>query len=201
MTKHKATEHNSKDKAEKEFLHPLQRSILLSLATSDPRTINETAKAINGHYRSTWNAINALKEKALITENGLKTHHGRNFPRFWLTEFGVLMALHEGAKPQALLRKTIQMFPEYTDLHFMIEAIPILDPNALNAAYEALLDNRKIEESDKISVLFTQAQIGLSSDQKKRFNSVLKKYPKINQLTADFVKNLQKGLKELADEL
>jgi hypothetical protein len=201
MTKHKATEHNSKDQASKEFLHPLQRSILLSLATSDPRTINETAKAINGHYRSTWNAINALKEKSLIIENGLKTHHGRNFPRFWLTDFGVLIALHEGAKPEALLRKTIQMYPEYTGLHFLVEAIPILDPNALNPAYQAFLDNGKIELNDKISVLFTQAKIGFSSDQNKRFNAVLKRYPKVNQLTMDFIKNLQNNLKKLSDTL
>ena len=200
MTQPKAKEHNSKN-AKKELLHPLQRSILLYLATSDPQTKNATAKAINGHYRSSWTAFTALKEKGLITENGLKTHHGRDFPRFWLTELGLLIALHEGAKPEIVLRKTIQMYPENRGLHFLVEAIPILDPNVLDSAYIALLDNRQIELSDKISVLFAQAQIGLSSDQKKRFNAVLKRYPEVNQLTADFVQNLQKNLKELSDTL
>jgi hypothetical protein len=63
------------------------------------------------------------------------------------------------------------------------------------------MDNRQIELGDKISVLFAQAQIGLSSDQKKRFNEVLKRYPEINQLVVDFVQNVQKSLKELSDTL
>jgi len=201
MTKPKATEHNSKSSDKKVLLHPLQRSILLHLATSNPQTKNATAKAINGHYRSTWTAFTALKEKGLITENGLKTHHGRDFPRYWLTELGTLIALHEGAKPEALLKKTLQIYPENKDLQFLVEAIPILDPNILDSAYLALLNNQQIELNDKISVWFAQAQIGLSSDQKERFNAVLKRYPKANQLVADFVKNVQKNLNELSDTL
>jgi hypothetical protein len=204
MMRRKATQHNSKTTPEKELLHPLQRSIILCLATSNPQTKNETAKAINGHYRSTWNAIDALKEKGLITENGLKTHHGREFQLFWLTELGILVALREGAKPETFLRKTRQIFPENEDLHFLVEAIPILAPNLLDPAYVTLMENREIELSDKISVLFAQALIGLSSDQKKRFNAVLKRYPKVNQLVADFVQNVQnvqKSLKELSDSL
>jgi hypothetical protein len=201
MMRRKAAQHNSKTIPEKELLHPLQQSMLLCLAASGPQTINETAKAISGHYRSSWNAMKALKEKGLIAENGLKTHHGREFPRFWLTELGILIALREGAKPETLLRKTRQMYPENKDLHFLIEVIPILDPNVLDPAYVTLMDNREIELSDKISVLFAQVQIGLSSDQKKRFNAVLKRYPKANQLVADFVQSVQKDLKKLAESL
>jgi hypothetical protein len=201
MTQRKTAGHNTKKPTEKEFLHPLQRTILLRLAISEPQTINETANAINGHYRSSWNAFNALKEKGLIKETGQKTHHGRDFPRYWLTELGIFIALREGAKSDAILRKTVQMYPEEKRLHFIVEIIPILDPNVLDPAYLALLENRQIGLSDKISIIFAQAQIGLSKDQMKRFNTVLRKYPEINQLTKDFLKNLRKNLEELSNTL
>ena len=50
---------------EKDILPPLQKRIVIHLANTKPRTINETVKAMKGQYKSQWTAFNSLKEKYL----------------------------------------------------------------------------------------------------------------------------------------
>ena len=77
MTKPKAPQHTSKPKTKNAFLPPLQRKVFLYLANNDPKNINETVKAIKGHYKSSWNAFNGLEKKKLVKIVSSKTYRGQ----------------------------------------------------------------------------------------------------------------------------
>ena len=63
MTQPKEKQHTLKPIKKNQYLPPLQKRILLCLAKSHPQTINETVKAIKGHYKSSWTAFNSLEKK------------------------------------------------------------------------------------------------------------------------------------------
>ena len=173
---------------------PLQKRIILHLAQSEPQTINETKKAISGHYKSSWIAFNVLKKKGLIKHTTSKDYKGRQYPCSWLTDLGVLLALHEGAKPEVLLKTTRKIYPENKDLHFLIEAVPILGKHALDVLYLAVLNRGVINQTDLIAIFAAQLQNKLNPKQITQFIKVLKKYPERHQQT-------RKNLKELTDLL
>jgi len=180
---------------------PLQKRIILYLAQSKPLTINETAKGISGikkgiprNYKSSWIAFKTLEKKGLIKNTTSKTHRNRQFPCSWLTDLGVLLALHEGAKPEVLLKTTREIYPENKDLHFIIEAVPILGKHALDVLYLAVLNRGEINQTDLIAIFAAQVQDKLTPKQITQFIAVLKKYPEQHQQT-------RKNLRELSDLL
>jgi len=173
---------------------PLQKRIILHLAQSRPQTINETKKGISGHYKSSWIAFNVLKKKGLIKHTKSKDWRGRQFPCFWLTELGIFLALHEGAKQEVLLKTTREIYPENKDLHFLIEAVPILGKHALDVLYLAVLNRGVINQTDLIAIFAAQLQNKLNPKQITQFIEVLKKYPELHQQT-------RKNLRELSNLL
>jgi hypothetical protein len=180
---------------------PLQRRIVLHLAQTSPKTINETAKEISKtkkgiprNYKSSWSAFKALEEKGLIKDTTSKDYKNRKYPRSWLTDVGVLFAVHEGAEPQALLKRTREIYPEDKDLHFLIEAAPILGKHALDVLYLAVLNRGAINQTDLISIFAAQTIDKLTPNQIAQFVAVLKKYPERHQ-------QIRKDLTELADLL
>ena len=180
---------------------PLQKRIILHLAQNKPKTINETAKGISGtkkgipkNYKSSWVAFKTLEKKGLIKHTTSKDYKNRQYPCSWLTDLGVLLALHEGAKPEALLKTTREIYPENKDLHFLIEAVPILGKHALDVLYLAVLNRGAINQTDLISIFAAQMQNKLTPKQITQFIAVLKKYPEQHQQT-------RKNLRELSDLL
>jgi hypothetical protein len=173
---------------------PLQKRIILYLAQSEPQTINQTRKGISGHYKSSWTAFKSLKRKGLIKETTSRNYRGRQYPCSWLTDLGVLFAIHEGAKPEVLLKTTREIYPENKDLHFLIEAVPILGKHALDVLYLAVLNRGVINQTDLIAIFAGQLQNKLNPKQITQFIEVLKKYPERHQQT-------RKNLRELSDLL
>jgi len=190
----RAGEHMLTQEGKGHSFPPLQKRIILHLAQSKPQTINETKKGISGHYKSSWIAFNALKKKGLIKHTTSRDWRGRQFPRFWLTDLGVLLAIHEGAKPEVLLKTTREIYPENKGLHFLIEAVPILGKHALDVLYLAVLNRGVINQTDLIAIFAAQLQNKLNPKQITQFIEVLKKYPEIHQQT-------RKNLRELSDLL
>ena len=119
---------------------------------------------------------------------------GRQYPRFWLTELGIFLALHEGAKPEVLLRTTLEFYPKDKKLQFLIEAVPILGKFAFDILYLVALNKGVIEQIDLTSIFAAQTVNKLTPKQVREFVTVLKKYPKQHQQT-------RKSLKELSDLL
>jgi len=187
-------QHISQQESKANSFPPLQKRIILYLAQSRPQTINETKKGIKGHYKSTWTAFNALKKKGLVKSVTSKHYQGRQYPCSWLTDLGVLLALHEGAKPEVLFKTTREIYPDSKDLYFIIEAVPILGKHALNVLYLAVLNRGEINQTDLISIFAAQLQNKLNPKQITQFIEILKKYPERHQQT-------RKNLRELYDLL
>jgi len=158
-------------------------------------------KGISGHYKSSWIAFNVLKKKGLIKNVTSKNYRGRQYPCFWLTDLGIFLALHEGAKQEVLLRTTLEIYPENKNLQFIIEAVPILGKNAFDALYLAVLTKGVIKQRDLTSIFAAQMQKKLTPKQLRQFMMVLKKYTEPYQQYADYINQIRKNLRELSDLL
>jgi hypothetical protein len=179
----------------------LQKRIVLHLAQNKPQTINETMKGISGHYKSSWIAFKALKKKGLIKDVASKEYRGNTYPCFWLTERGVYLALSQGAKPQTVLKRTLEIYPEDRNLQFLIEAVPILGKNAFDVLYLAALTNGQMEQTNVTSILARQMQSKFAPEIIRQFIAVTKKYPEQNQRLVDSLEQIRKNVSELTDLL
>jgi hypothetical protein len=180
---------------------PLQRSIILHLAQSSPKTINATAKEITKtkkgipkNYKSFLLAFKTLQEKGLIKPTKTKVYRNREYPCWWLTDLGIFVAVHERTKTETLLKTAREIYPEDKDLHLVIEAAPILGQHALDVLYLAVLNRGEINPLDLVSIFAAQAIDKFTPKQISQFVEVLKKYPERHQQT-------RKDLRELADLL
>jgi hypothetical protein len=194
MLRKKDKEHKLIHKKQ-EFLTPLQEKILLFLASNYPMTKNETKKGISGNYRSSWDALKGLENKKLIQEVSQKIYRGREYPRYWVTENGILLALSNKLKPETLLRKAKEIYPENTNLHFLIEIVPILGDSAYDMLSLAVVTNGKFEKSDILQIYASQGK--LTDKEIRNYNSILKNYPEIYQRHVAFMKQASKNLKDL----
>jgi ribosomal protein L28 len=197
MTTANSQPHTSKSLTKSAFLPPVQKKVFLYLANNKPKNINETAKAIKGHYKSVWNAFNELEKKSLIKPVTSKDYHGQEYPRYWVTEGGAFIALCEGAKAQSLIRRTIELYPERRDLHYLLEAVSILGTEAFDVAYWAVVSKGKLEQSDIAFVMATQMQHKLSDEGVEKFGELLQRFPEQQQRFIDFFKEISDNVKDL----
>jgi hypothetical protein len=177
MAQPKTQEHTSKSLTENQFLPPLQKNILLCLAGSRPLNKNQTAHAVKKDYKSSWKALNYLENKGIIAEINTGEYHGREYTRFWLTPAGVFIALIEGINPRNLLTKTLEIYPENTTLHCIVEVSTVLGTDMYRIAYPAILSKRKLGKDDVALMLAAQLQKNLSFDQISDLISIMRKYP------------------------
>jgi ribosomal protein L28 len=197
MSSSKSPQHNSKSLTKKTFLPPLQKKIFLYLANNDPKTINETVKAIKGHYKSTWNAFNKLQEKNLIKAVCTKNYQGQEYLRYWVSEDGAFIALCEGAKSVALIKRTLATYPDRRDLHYLLDSVCLLGTDAFEIGYFAFISKGKLEQSDVASMLITQIQHGLSTENVIKFIDLLQKYPEQQPKFDSTFKALSDNMRDL----
>lgn len=177
MSKPKTQQHKSKPLTEHTLLPPLQKKIFLYIAENDPQDINETAKAINEHYRPSWTAFKQLEKKSLIAKVDSKIYHNREFARYWVTDDGAFIAACEGANQKRLLKRALRIYPNNRNLHFMLEITPIFGVNVFKIGIFAYASKKKIDESDKGAMIAAQAQSKFTAEELKQFSRILKKYP------------------------
>ena len=169
MLKHKGKGNN---------LPPLQKRIVLHLAKNGAQTINETVKGLKGHYKSSWVAFNALEKKKLIKKADVKTYRNREYPRYWLTQAGIFVALVERADVHSLLERTVKIYPDDKTLQCILEISPIVGLEGFQTALSAIQDKGKLDDSDTTRILFAFAQRHVSIQQFRELIRILKKYPK-----------------------
>jgi hypothetical protein len=196
MAQEKKDEHISFKPAKDDILPPLQKRIVLHLAKSSPQTVNETVKAINGSYKSSWIAFNSLKEKKAIKEIDVKSYRGRDYPRFWLTPEGALIALFGGANLKILLEKSLTIYPDNKDLLCTLELSPIVGTEALQIAFVALLTKGRFDQSDIIKVMTAEAQ-ELDPAKDEDFLSILKNHPKQYEKVKECARQMREKLDKL----
>jgi hypothetical protein len=197
MAKPKPAQHNSKP-MEKNYLHPLQRKIILHLANNNPKTINQIVKEIKSHYKSTWNALKTLEENKLVQKVTIKKYKGQEYPQYWLSDNGTFIALNEGAKAETVIKKTHEIYPDNKNLHYFIESISILGSEAFNVGYHAIIKKGKLEDEDFREMVGIQVKNGISPEQLSRFSKVLKEYPEQIEPYSDFIKDINKQIDTLS---
>ena len=182
---------------ESHILPPLQRDILLFLAKEGSQTKNKIASGVSRSYKPTWIAFNSLKGKKLIKETDVKTWRGREYRQFWLTDDGSIIALAEGADPDRLLELTKQIYPENQTLACYIEVLSKMSPHIVKIAYSALESKGKLETTDVINIILTEASSASSETNDKKQKEIintLKTYPKEYEL---FKKRMDKILESI----
>jgi hypothetical protein len=160
------------------ILPPLQKRIILQLAKNGARTINKTAEEIKKQYKSSWTAFNTLKRKGLIRKTDLKIYRNREFPRFWLTQGGIFVALVEGADAVNLLQRTLRSYPNDRTLQCCLELSPLLGLEGFKIALSAIQDKGKLDVSDIMKIVLAHAQKDVSVKQFRKLIGILKRYPK-----------------------
>jgi hypothetical protein len=195
MTEHKAQHHNSKPITRKKFLPPLQKKIFLYLANYGPKNKNETTEALKSHWRSTWGAFEKLEKKKLIKPVGSKNYQGQEYPRYWATEDGALIALCEGAKAKNVIKRTLEIYPEKTKLHYLLESVSILGTEAFNYGYFAFVSKGKLDQNDLTKMILIQSS--LSTERIIKFSILLDKYPEEKQKFYNLATEITDKLKNL----
>ena len=185
-----------KPKTKNNNLPSLQKTIVLHLAETEPKTMNETAKAISKQYRPTWTAFKSLAKKNLITETRLRKFYRRQkYPRYWLTDKGMVMALMESANPDKLLKQTKILYPNAENTHCFLEIAPLIHPEVMKIAYSSIRGRDKLGINEIIILYLSQPSIAIDDKTANDFIATLKKYP--NQYT--MFKNIaQKMINQLS---
>lgn len=164
-------------------------------------TINETATTLNEHYKASWNAFKRLESMKLITKVGSKIYQNNEYPLFWVTEDGAVVAICEGADQKRVLRRVFKIYPDNRNLHFALEIMPIFGLDAFKLVCSAFAKKGKLEESDKAQIYATQMQNKFTPDEEAQFSDVLNRYPEQQKPFVDaFSKmniNMEKLLKQL----
>jgi ribosomal protein L28 len=195
MSNSKSPHHNSKPITKKTFLPPLQKKVLLYLANNEPKTINETVKALKSHYKSTWNAFNNLENKTLVNPVSTKNYQGQEYLRYWTTTDGAFIALCEGAKTSNVIKRSLEIYPERKDLQYLLESVSILGPDAFTIGYMAFVSKGRIEPSDITKMLITQCS--LTPQKIMQFSEMLLKYPEQKQKYDEMITEMADKLKNL----
>ena len=159
-------------------LPPLQKRIILHLARNGAQTINETVKSLKGHYKSSLIAFDVLKQKRLIKKTDLKIYRNREYPRFWLTQEGIFVALVEGADSTNLLQKTLKSYPNDKTLQCCLELSPLLGLEGFKIALSTIQNKGNLDNSDTMRIFLAHAQKDVSVKQFRKLIEILKRYPK-----------------------
>ena len=159
-------------------LPPLQKLIVLNLAKNKSQTINETVKALSKSYKPTWTAFNSLEKKKLIIKSDTKNYRGQTYPRFWLTDQGMIIALIEGVSANILLQTTKKFYPDAEAAHIFLEMIPYFDSEIIKMAQTYAKGKENLTFAEVAQVILSSAASGLEIEEAKKIVTILKRYPK-----------------------
>jgi hypothetical protein len=177
MSSAKKKEHMSNAKMKSDNLHPLQKLIILNLAENEPETINELTQAISKSYKPTHTAFKSLVRKKLIIKTGAKSYRGQQFPRYWLTDEGMIMALLEGANAERLLQKTKELYPDAEITHCFLEIMPLFDPVIIKTSYSYVKGKGKLGFAEVAQLILSGAAGAMEVETAEKISKILKKYP------------------------
>jgi hypothetical protein len=201
MSQDKPNLHMSFQLSQGDILPPLQKRIVRFLAENNPQTILGTAKALNSGYKSLWTAFNSLKEKKVIQAVSVKSYRNQEYDCFWVTSTGILIALFDGANPQTLLEKSIEIYPNDMNLQCILEVSPILGTEAFKFAFGVLLEKGKLEKEDISVIIATQMQQEVDISQMEPLLAILKRHPLQHEKTKEYAKELGKKIDKLQSML
>jgi hypothetical protein len=195
-------EHMSLGLVKGDILPPLQKKIVLHLAKSEPKTINETVTALKGNYKSSWIAFNKIEEKQIIQKTDTKSYRGREYPRFWLTPTGVLIALFEGINFEVLLERTLKMYPDDKNIQILLELSPVFGTEVFKLAFLTILKKGKLDEDDLTMIVTAElnspeAQSDFGGRRPEDILAILKKHPVAYENTKKYARRAREKIEKL----
>jgi len=188
----------SKHKKQSSLLPPLQRLIVLHLAKNGPQTINETVKKIKHSYKPSWIAFNSLEDKGIVKKGKTKEYRGNEYPLYWLTEGGVIVALVEGASPIELLTKSKEVYPNNQNLQYALEMAPHLNPEIFRILLITVQSKGKLTTADLARMSLTQMETDNTLEEVRSALETMKKYPKEYERLKKQLSAMQENLDKLA---
>ena len=165
------------DEDKSDFLHPLQRDILLFFAINEHQNRHATAIEIKEHLTSVKKSFKTLEKSELIKKIDKRKSLGRERDCYWLTDMGVFLALIEGAEPKRVLNKTKEVYPENKLLQCVVETTSVLGTDMHRIAYSSLLSKGKLDVNDKGAMKGALLQKELSLQQIQELIAIMKRYP------------------------
>lgn len=119
-------------------LPTLQREIVVKLGEKGPQTINSVRKAISGHYKSTWKAIDSLQKKGFIEKSkNTQQYRGREFTQYWLTLKGLAASIKYGADINSLRKQTLKEVGDNRGVDAFFDLIQSLGSAYIEEVYTA----------------------------------------------------------------
>ena len=188
----------SKHKEENDLLPSLQKTIVLHLAQNGPQTINETVKKIEHSYKPSWIAFNSLEDKGIVKKGKTKEYRGNEYPLYWLTEGGVIVALVEGASPIELLTKSKEVYPNNQNLQYALEMAPHLNPEIFRILLITVQSKGKLTTADLARMSLTQMETDNTLEEVRSALETMKKYPKEYERLKKQLSSMQENLDKLA---
>ena len=170
-------------------LSPVQKRVVLNLAESEPQTIHETKEKIQGHYKSVNATFHALIKKDIIKAVEKKKYRGRQFDTFWLTDYGVLLALVHGADRAILKQQVEKIYGKSDDYSLMFDFATIVSKEKFSKMMQQAYDAKK----GKLSL----RRIPIRNREMRKALKAMGKYPSYRSV----LKELKHALTDLFDEL
>lgn len=160
----------STNKVKGDSFPPVQKQIILSLAKNGPQNINKTSNDIHKQYKSTHTALKTLIRKGFLEEVSKEPYRGQEYPKYWLTMEGQILALVHGAKVSDVKKYALRFCDEteIDNLLFLFDLTEHLGAETTAKMYRVALTG-KIEFS---YFPIRQEDIDI-------FFKIIKKYPKI----------------------
>ena len=135
----------------------------------------------------------------MIRKVSSKTHRGREYPQFWLTDDGVATAFIEGIPYSVLLEKSRQVYPNNLMIHYFLEIAPKLSPEIFNILYAAFQSKGKLEPIDVFAILLAQHRAGMSDKTFKEAIGILKKYPIESKKFTESLQTVTKNIRHIKE--
>jgi hypothetical protein len=180
--------HMSKKQSQYPILPPLQKRIVLNLAHKGPQTINQTAKNLKSQYKATYIAFQSLENKKIIKNVGKKEYRNRNYPLYWLTDEGLILALIHNANPDILKENAVQLYGENEAYSLISDLAKALPRERLAEIYTLFKTTE--EEKPKLKA------IPITNHETQVFFKTLMKYPSFQTS----VKKALKGIEKIFEE-
>ena len=169
-------------------LPSVQKKVVLNLAENKPQTIHETKEKIQGHYKSVHNAFQSLIKKDAIKAVGTKDYRERQFDTYWLTDYGVFLAITHGADLKLLQERVERIYGKTDDYGLLfdwVRAFPRKLPKFIHQAFEA--------QNGKLSL----KHIPIRTREMRKALKIMANYPSYRPA----LKKLKHAISDLFDEL
>ena len=158
-------------------LPQLQKRIVLCLAKEGMQTRNEVKRKLGSAYKNVLFSFKSLEKRGIIRQMQTKKYRNREFPIYWLTEMGALVALLHGAPKEKLLENVLQLYPNNEILQCTIEMSEYLNPEVFKIGTSAIIGKRKLDIADLMAIITVQMQTDSNMKKLRKALETLKKYP------------------------